>query len=308
MKLTILGSSSALPTSERYPSAHVLNVHERLYLIDCGEGTQLQLRRNRIRFTKINHVFISHLHGDHVFGIYGLLSTMNLLGRKTPLNIYAPENYDAILNSHLRDFDIELGFEIKFTSLKNKAPELILDDKRITVTAFPLVHRIASFGFLFNEKPKDKNIIKECIDKYNIPVSRILAIKKGADFVAPNGEIIKNETLTLPSAPPLSYAYCSDTRYFSKLSSFVKGVTVLYHEATFASDNQKLAKSTFHSTAKDAAITAKNAEAQTLIIGHFSSRYKDINPLVDEAKSVFPRTFPAIDGKSYEIVSSGIED
>jgi ribonuclease Z len=232
---------------------------------------------------------------------------MNLMGRKTPLNIYAPGNYDIILNSHLRDFDIELGFEIKFISLTNKNPELILDDKHLTVTAFPLVHRITSFGFLFREKPKDKNIIKECIDKYDIPVSRVLAIKRGDDFVMPNGEIIKNEILTLPSVPPVSYAYCSDTRYFSRLSSIVKGVTVLYHEATFASDNQKLAKTTFHSTSHDAAVTAKNAEAQTLIIGHFSSRYKNINPLVDEARAVFPRTFPAIDGKSYEIVSDNIE-
>ena len=302
MKLTILGSSSALPTSERYPPAHVLNVHERLYLIDCGEGTQLQLRKNRIRFTKINHVFISHLHGDHVFGIYGLLSTMNLMGRKIPLYIYAPGNYDIVLNSHLRDFDIELGFEIKFISLKNKNPEIILDNKHLTVTSFPLVHRIPSFGFLFREKPKDRNIIKECIDKYNIPISCIQAIKKGEDFVTSDGKIIKNDILTLPPAPPVSYAYCSDTRYFARLSSFVKGVTVLYHEATFSRDNQKLAKTTFHSTAYDAVVTAKNAEAQTLIIGHFSSRYKDINHLVDEAKSVFPHTFPAIDGKTYEIV------
>ena len=306
MKLTILGSSSALPTSERNPSAHALNVHERSYLIDCGEGTQLQLRRNRISFTKINHIFISHLHGDHVFGIYGLLSTMSLMGRKLPLHIYAPGNYDIILNSHLNDFQLELGFEIKFTSLKGKDPEIILDNKHLTVTSFPLVHRIPSFGFLFREKQKDRNIIKECIDKYNIPIFRIPAIKKGEDFLTSDGEIIKNEVLTLQPAPPVSYAYCSDTRYFARLSSFVKGVTALYHEATFAADNQKLAKTTFHSTTHDAATTAKNAEAQTLIIGHFSSRYKDINQLVDEAKAVFPRTFPAIDGKTYEIVADSV--
>ena len=307
MKLTILGSSSALPTSERFPSAHALDVHERIYLIDCGEGTQLQLRRNRIRFSKINHIFISHLHGDHVFGIYGLLSTMNLMGRKTPLNIFAPGNYDAILSSHLRDFDLDLGFEIQYTSLKGKDPEVILDNKHLTVTSFPLVHRIPSFGFLFREKPKERNIIKECIEKYNIPISSIQAIKKGEDFETSDGKIIKNDILTLPPAPPVSYAYCSDTKYFSKLASFVKGVTVIYHEATFSSENQKLAKTTFHSTTLDAAVTAKNAETQSLIIGHFSSRYKNINPLVDEARTIFPRTFPAIDGKSYEIVSDNIE-
>ena len=161
MKLTILGSSSALPTSERYPCAHVLNVHERLFLIDCGEGTQMQLRKNRLRFGKINHIFISHLHGDHIFGIYGLLSSLSLMGRENPIHLYAPENYDRILTSHLNDFDIHLSFEIDFIPLKGNDPCLILDDKYLTVTAFPLQHRVPAFGFLFREKPSDRNIIKE---------------------------------------------------------------------------------------------------------------------------------------------------
>jgi ribonuclease Z len=301
MKLTILGSSSALPTSERHPSAHVINSHERLFLIDCGEGTQMQLRKNRIRFGKINHIFISHLHGDHIFGLYGLLSSFSLMGRKTPLHLYAPENYKAILLSHLNDFDIHLSFEIDFIPLAGKDPVKILDDKYLTVSSFPLYHRVPAFGFLFKEKPADRNIIKECIAKFNIPTVRIPAIKKGEDFVTEEGLIIMNEDLTYPSPEPLSYAYCSDTRYFERLASFVRGVTLLYHEATFDKSLGELAEITGHSTTIDAARTALRAEAGRLIIGHFSSRYKDISFMVEEARTVFPETCAAIDSKSYEV-------
>jgi len=301
MKLTILGSSSALPTSERYPSAHVLNVHERLFLIDCGEGTQMQLRKNRLRFGKINHIFISHLHGDHIFGLYGLLSSFSLMGRKTPVHLYAPENYKQLLISHLNDFDIHLSFEIDFIPLKGNDPFLILDDKYLTVTAFPLQHRVPAFGFVFREKMADRNIIKDKIDEYQIPSVRIPAIKKGADFITPDGSIIPNADLTLPPSEPLSYAYCSDTRFFRRLASFVKGVTMLYHEATFDKSLNKLAEITGHSTSVDAAKTALKANAGCLIIGHFSSRYKNILLLVDEARSIFPATFAAIDGKSYVV-------
>jgi ribonuclease Z len=269
MKLTILGSSSALPTSGRYPSAHVLNAHERLFLIDCGEGTQMQLRKTRIRFAKINHIFISHLHGDHVFGLYGLLSTFSLMGRTNPIHLYAPENYDKMLKSHLSDFDINLSFEIDFIPLSGKDSVEILDDKYLTVSSFPLQHRIPSYGFLFMEKKSERNLIKECIDKYQIPLVRLPAIKKGEDFISPDGTVIKNEDLTLPPREQLSYAYCSDTRYFKRLASFVKGVSLLYHEATFDKSNQKLAKITGHSTTLDAAKTALEANAGTLVIGHF---------------------------------------
>jgi ribonuclease Z len=299
--LTILGSSSALPTSERFPSAHVLNVHERLFLIDCGEGTQMQMRRNRIRFSKINHVFISHLHGDHVFGLYGLLSSYSLMGRQGPLNLYAPENYRDILFSHLKDFDIHLNFEIEFIPLSGKDPVKILDERYLTVTSFPLDHRIPAFGFLFREKPHDRNIIKEAIEKYNIPAVRMQAIKKGEDFITDDGRLISNGDITLPGPEPLSYAYCSDTRYFSRLSSFVKDVDLLYHEATFDSELEGLAQKTGHSTTADAARVALEAGAKALIIGHFSSRYKDVESLAEEAGKIFPRTFPAIDGNSYDI-------
>lgn len=307
MKLTILGSSSALPTSERFQSAHVLNAHERIFLIDCGEGTQMQLRRNRIRFSKINHIFISHLHGDHIFGLYGLLSTFSLMGRKSPLHLYAPESYDSILRTHLNDFDIHLSYEIDFIPLRGKYPVMILDDKYLTVKSFPLLHRVPSFGFIFREKNKERNIIKRVIDEFDIPVERIPAIKKGEDYLTHDGLIIKNEDLTLPPDEPLSYAYCSDTKYFPGLASFVKDVTMLYHESTFDKSKNDLAALTFHSTTHDAARTALKANAGSLLIGHFSSRYKKIDPLVEEARSVFSRTFPAIDGKSYEITNADVD-
>lgn len=300
-KVTILGSSSALPTSERYPSAHVLNAHERLFLIDCGEGTQMQLRKTRIRFGKINHIFISHLHGDHIFGLYGLLSTFSLMGRKTPLHLYAPENYGKILASHLADFDINLAFDLDFIPLSGKDPKQILDDKYVTVTCFPLEHRVPAFGFLFREKPHDRNIIKEKIEEYNIPGLRIPAIKKGGDFITAGGSVIPNSELTYPAPEQLSYAYCSDTRYFKRLSSFLKGVTLLYHEATFDKSLAELAAITGHSTTLDAANVALEAGVKTLVIGHYSARYKDIDFLVDEARGIFPETFPAIDGKTYDV-------
>jgi ribonuclease Z len=301
MKLTILGSSSALPTSERYPSAHVLNAHERFFLIDCGEGTQMQLRKNHIRFSRINHIFISHLHGDHVFGLYGLLSTFSLMGRKNPINLYAPAGYDEMLHSHLTDFDINLSYEIIFTALRGNDPVLILDDKYIKVASFPLMHRVQSFGFLFMEKSQERNIIKEAIATYNIPGVRIPAIKKGEDFITEDGTIIKNEDITLPPRKPLSYAYCSDTKYFKRLATFVKDVTLLYHEATFDSSKQELATITGHSTTIDAARTAIESGAQKMIIGHFSARYKDVRNLLKETCALFPNTIAATDGMTYNI-------
>jgi ribonuclease Z len=301
MTLTILGSSSALPTSGRYPSAHVLNAHERLFLIDCGEGTQIQLRKNRIRFSKINHIFISHLHGDHVFGLYGLLSSFSLMGRKQPLYLYAPQNYETMLKSHLEDFDIHLGFELNFIPLAGNIVTEILNDKYLTVTSFPLQHRIPAYGFLFREKQHDRKIIKAKIDEYSIPTVRIPAIKKGEDFITQEGITIKNSKITMAPNEPLSYAYCSDTRYFRQLASFVKEVTLLYHEATFDMTKQELASVTGHSTTTDAAKTALSANAESLIIGHFSARYRTVLSLVEEARTIFPNSYAAVDGKSYEI-------
>ncbi len=301
MKLTVLGSSSALPTSGRYPSAHVLNVHERLFLIDCGEGTQMQLRKYKIRFGKINNIFISHLHGDHIFGLYGLLSTFNLMGRENTLNLFAPGNYDLILRSHLQDFDIKLNYNIDFTPLTGSDPVKIFEDKYVTVTSFPLKHRIKSYGFLFAEKPAERKIIKDSIEKYKIPFTRIPEIKKGGDYITNDGTVIKNSEITTPPPKPLSYAYCSDTMHFTRLADFVRNVDLLYHEATFDKNMHELAKLTCHSTASEAAEIAVKANVKMLMIGHFSARYKDVGPLVDEARTLFPETIPATEGTTYDI-------
>ena len=299
MELIVLGTSSALPTSERYPSAHVLNVHERFFLIDCGEGTQMQLRRNRITLSKIDNIFISHLHGDHIFGLYGLISTYCLLKRETPLNIYAPEKLGELLMPHLSDLGIHPEFELNFINLEGDEPIEIFSNRSMTVTAFPLEHRIPTYGFLFKEKPRERNIIKEYIDKYNISVPHIKAIKKGADFVTEDGVCLKNEEITTPGPPPLSYAYCSDPMYTSRLAPIIKDVTLLYHEATYDQAHIEMAISNYHSTAKEAARVAKDAGAQKLLIGHFSSRFKDADPLVEEAREIFSETYAAEEGKSY---------
>lgn len=301
MELTVLGTSSALPTSERYQSAHVLNVHERFYLIDCGEGTQIQLRKNRIRFGRIDDIFISHLHGDHVFGIYGLLSSFNLMGRETPLRLYAPDGFERILNSHLDDFGIILNYPVEVYPLSGDGVKIIREDRYLDIFAFPLEHRVPTFGFLFREKPKDRLMIKECIDRFKIPVARIPAIKKGNDFITEDGKVIPNEELTCPAAAPLSYAYCSDTMYFSKLATYVKDVTLLYHESTYDASHIELAAVTGHSTARDAARTARDANVGKLLIGHFSSRYKNVDHLVEEARELFKESYPAEEGKCYKI-------
>jgi ribonuclease Z len=223
------------------------------------------------------------------------------MGRKSPVSIYATAGYSSMLQSHLADFDITLSYELIFVPLSGKDPALILDDKYITVTSFTLKHRIPAFGFLFREKCPERNIIKEAITIYNIPGVRIPAIKKGEDFITEEGIVIRNEIITVPPPSPRSYAYCSDTKYFKRLSTFVKDVTLLYHEATFDSSKKDLASKTGHSTALDAAKTADDSGAGQLIIGHFSARYKDVGILLNEARSVFPKTLPAIDGMTYNI-------
>ena len=300
-RITILGSSSALPTSTRYPSAHVLKAHERFFLIDCGEGTQMQLRKNHIRLSRINDIFISHLHGDHIFGLYGLLSTLNLTGRESPLRLYAPEAFGTMLFSHLGDFDIMLRYEIEFIPLGGKDPKRIYEDKHITVSTIPLVHRIPAYGFLFREKEKPRNIRKEIIPLYNIPLAAIPAIKRGEDFITREGTLIPNSDLTIDPPETRSYAYCSDTSYFKRLSAMVKGVDLLYHESTFASDNSELAAISGHSTAADAATVARDAGAEQLIIGHFSARYRETSQLLMEAKSIFNNTIAAEDGLTISI-------
>ena len=299
--VTILGSSSALPTSTRFPSAHVLNAHERLFLIDCAEGTQMQLRRLHIKISKINHIFISHLHGDHVLGLIGFISTLNLIGRKSELHIYAPKELEQNLFYNIQFFIDELNFKVIFHAINPKKHELIYDDGKLTVETLPLKHRVPSTGFLFREKHGFPNIRKELIEKYSLSLSDIGSIKCGNDFRLPNGQVIPNEKLTYYASEPRSYAYCSDTMYHEKLISFLNDVDLLYHEATFGNREAKLAKLTGHSTASEAATIALKACVKNLIIGHFSSRYKDISGLIEEAKIIFQNTIGVEDGMVFEI-------
>ncbi len=299
--LTILGSSAALPTSQRFPTAHVLQVDERFFVIDCGEGTQIQLRRFKVKMSQIKAIFISHLHGDHVFGLPGLLSSLSALDRTEPIEIYGPPLLDEWLTNQLKYFT-PLNFPIHFRILASKEPELIYENKQITVSCFPLKHRIPTWGYLFREKEKLLNIRKDMIEFYQIPLRDILAIKSGADYQLPDGQIIANEKLTHPPMKPRSFAYCSDTMYMDHLSEVVRGVDLLYHEATFGNDAKDRAKETFHSTAEEAAKVAKAAEVEKLVIGHFSARYKNINPLLEEARQVFAHTEAAEDGRIFEVI------
>lgn len=294
--LIILGSSSALPTSERNLPAHVLNVHERFFLIDCGEATQIHLRQHRIGFGKINHIFISHLHGDHTYGLFGLLSSFSMMGRKTPLHIYADPKLETILLQHFTDFDVHVGYTIHFHHLSYGKTGLIYEDNILTVHSFPLKHRIPACGFLFREKPKMKNIRKDLVEKYKIPVRDIVRIKAGQDYVLPDGKRIPNRDLTFERSSPRSYAYCSDTRYYESVIRTIRGVNLLFHEATYGNELAQLAYETFHCTAAEAARLAKKARVGKLVIGHFSARYKDPSVLLDEARQIFPETFLAEDG------------
>ncbi len=305
--VTILGSSSALPTSQRFPAAHALNVHERLFLVDCGEGTQIQLRKYKQKISRLEHIFISHLHGDHVLGLVGLISTLNLLGRKTPLTIHAHAPLQPILDQNLKFFVNELKYSIEFRALDTKNRKVIFEDKTLTIEAIPLKHRIPSTGFIFREKPKKPNIRKELIEKYSIPLADIVKIKEGADFISADGRHIPNSDLTFVSSPPRSYAYCSDTKYFDSLAEMVQGVDLLYHEATFSKDMTKMARSTGHSTAEQAAKIAELAGVKKLVIGHFSSRYKDVEVLVNEARKVFAETYAAEEGLEFKIESHRVD-
>jgi ribonuclease Z len=297
--LTILGSSSALPTSDRYTSAHVLNVHEHLFLIDCGEGTQMRFRQFKLHFKKLDKIFISHLHGDHFFGIFGLLSTLQLLGRKNELHIYSFPGLEELIKA--TQFGEEYTFPLIFHNLQNNEKEVIYSDNKVEVTSFPLNHRIPTCGFLFREKPKLLKIIKEKIKEYSIPVSKIQDIKKGDDFINSEGKTIFNNEITKRTENPRSYAYCSDTIYTPEIVPYIKGVNLLYHEATFLENLLERANTTFHSTASQAAEIAKAANVEKLIIGHYSVRYKELDEFLVESREVFQETYLAIDGLQYSV-------
>lgn len=301
-QLTILGSSSAMPTSERYPTAQVLNVLGRFFLIDCGEGTQHRLRKNRINYSKINHIFISHLHGDHFFGLIGFISTLVLQGRRTELHIYAHSELQRYTKFQMEFLEMgEPGFPILFHPLNFKKPQVIFEDKKIKITSFPLKHRIACCGFRFDEQPKEANIIKEKIKAFDIPIREIKNIKAGADFQCENGLTIPNAELVIPAPNPRSYAFCSDTAYNEAMIPEISGVDLLYHEATFAEEDTQIARDTYHSTGVQAAKIAKAAQVKKLLIGHFSARYKDLTVILEQARNSFPNTEAALDNSTYSI-------
>lgn len=292
-ELNILGCGSALPTTRHNPSSQVLNIREKLFMIDCGEGTQTQLRRSKLRFSRLNHIFISHLHGDHCFGLIGLFSTFGLLGRTATMHLYAPKELELLLQPQLDFFCKGMSYKVVFHSHDTETSACIYEDRSVCVYTIPLRHRIPCCGFLFQEKPTPRHIKRDMIDFYQIPFHAINRIKNGEDYTLPDGQVIANDRLTTPSSPPRSYAYCSDTVYTPSLKELVRGVDVLYHEATFADCDAARAKETFHTTASQAAQLAKDAKVNKLVIGHYSARYDNEDELLREAQAIFPCTIAA---------------
>ena len=292
-EVNILGCGSALPTTRHYSSSQVVNIREKLFMIDCGEGAQLQLRRSKLKFTRLNHIFISHLHGDHCFGLMGLISTFGLLGRTATLHIYAHEDLEKLLAPQLEYFCKGMTYEVAFHSINPNKAEVIYDDRSVSVTTIPLKHRIPTCGFLFQEKQTPNHIIRDMVDFYRVPVFELNRIKNGEDYVTPDGTVVPNHRLTTPSDSPRSYAYCSDTAYLKSIVPQIKGVDLLFHEGTFAQCDAARAKETYHTTAAQAAEIALEAKAKQLVIGHFSARYEDESILLKEAQAVFPNTLLA---------------
>lgn len=296
-ELLILGSSSASPTSERNPSAQLLNIAERFFLIDCGEATQIQLRKFKAKFQSIDHIFISHLHGDHFFGLPGLLSSMHLLGRKQDINIYCPKELKDIIDLINKFSDTRFNYKVNWIFTNDDGLNLIFEDDKVEVFSFPLKHRIFCTGFLFREKPLLKKIDKYKLEKYNISTADIMLLKKGKDVINKEGRLIKNELITFDSRKPRSYGYCSDTIFHEELTNYINNVDLLYHESTFLNDKKERAEITFHSTAEQAAKIATIANVKQLLLGHFSARYGNLEQFIQEAKPIFDNCVLATDGK-----------
>ncbi|MBP3845041.1 MAG: ribonuclease Z [Prevotella sp.] len=300
-KIHILGCGSALPTLHHYASAQIVELRGKQFMIDCGEGTQMQLRRSRIRFTKLSAVFITHLHGDHCFGLIGMISTFGLLGRTAKLDVYAPAALEPMLQAQMQLFCHSFDFEVAFHAVDTSKQQVVYEDRSLTVESIPLDHRIPCCGYLFKEKPTLPHIKRDMIDFYQIPTSQINNIKAGADWMTADGEVVANSRLVEAAEAPRSYAYCSDTRYIPTLHERIKGVTALYHESTYGEDNLQRAEKYFHSTARQAAMVARDAQAGQLLLGHFSSRYEDENVLLQEAKEVFENTYLCDEQKVFEL-------
>lgn len=296
-EVLILGNSSATPMYGRHPTAQIVNFNESLFLIDCGEGTQMQLFRYGIKSNRINHIFISHLHGDHYLGLVGLLSSQHLMGRKGDLHLYGPAPLKEILDIQFKHSDTHLRFNLVFHPTNPDEEELIYDTPALKVRSFPLLHRVACTGFRFDEGQRSASIKRDLIAGMNIPVPYIRLLKKGVDYVDPSGKVYPASQLTNPAPIPRSYAYCSDTMKVSSYFSAIAGAHLLYHEATFLHDMVDRAKETFHTTALEAAEVAEEVDAKQLLLGHYSARYRDLTPLLEEAQSVFPNTLLSEEGK-----------
>lgn len=295
-RVHILGCGSALPTLKHNPSSQIVEIRGKCFLIDCGEGTQTQLRRSKIKFTRISAVFISHVHGDHCFGLIGMISTFGMLGRTAPLHIYAPDGFSNIMKMQIDFFCKDLEYEVVFHDVDTNAKNIIYEDRSLTVETVPLSHRVPCCGFIFREKQTLPHILRDMADYYKVPVSQFNNIKNGADWVDEEGNVIPYTRLTKPSELARSYAYCSDTRYLPMLHECLKDVCVLYHESTYSKEDEDMAKMYFHSTAAQAAQVASDANVGKLVLGHYSARYEDENRLLEEAKNIFPNTVLSDEG------------
>ena len=294
--INILGCGSALPTTRHLATSQIVDLRDKLYMIDCGEGTQVQMRRMRVRFGRLAHIFISHLHGDHCFGLPGLISTLGMLGRTGELVVHGPKEVETYLRPVMDLFCRGMEFEVRFNPVDTRSHSLVMEDRSLSVYSIPLKHRIPTCGYLFAEKPKEAHIIREMTDFYQVPVRCMKDIKQGQDYVTPEGEVVPNSRLTRPAAPPKRYAFCSDTAYNRSIIPIIEGADLLYHEATFAECDRARAKETFHSTARQAAEIARDAHVKRLAIGHYSARYEDLSELHREAEAVFPGTILGNEG------------
>ena len=299
--VTILGNSSAKPTPSAHPSAQVVNLNEQYYLVDAGEGVQQQLIRRGINPLRLRAVFISHLHGDHCYGLFPLISTLGLLGRRTPLDLYAPAPMGELLEHHLRYFDTELPYEVKWHEVRTTEHRMIMENNTLEVWSIPLRHRVPTAGFHFREKEPPLNVDKWKIERYGLGIAQIVAAKRGEDVVLDDGTIIPNAELTYRPYKARSYAYLSDTAYSPRAAERVKGVDLMYHEATYALSEEMWARGRGHSTTAEAAKAAQKAEAGKLIIGHFSSRYKNPEALIEECRTIFPNSELAAEGEKFVI-------
>ncbi|MBP6180516.1 ribonuclease Z [Flavobacterium sp.] len=300
MKLTILGCYAATPRTFTNPTSQILEIKNRLFLIDCGEGTQVQLRKNKIKFSKINHIFISHLHGDHFFGLVGLVSTFTLLNRTTDLHIYGPKGIQEIIKLQLRLSNSWTNYNLFFHELESLESEVIFEDEKVLVKTIPLKHRVYTNGFLFQEKIGERKLNLDAVQNYEIDTCYYQKIKNGKDIILEDGRFIENDKLTFDPIPAKNYAFCSDTAYNESILPIIENVDVLYHESTFLESEVNLAKKTLHSTAKEAAMMALKSNAKQLILGHYSTRYQSIELFKEEAETIFPEVFLADDRRSFE--------